>query len=620
MVQEKEMTTLNPSVAADGEQSLTNHNNSIADDAPSVNEDYVKLEDDEQYDFEAEQREMWKTMDPNYLKTVSMPELYDTVYPSRQPVIDGLLYPGTYILAGAPKLGKSFLMAQLAYHVSAGLPLWGYNVHNAYFTSIEGNPISLVNGEPYLGITDETREQSATTVVSANGVSSRNWMSGIPDERKLNEINIPGTHDSAMADVMKNFRFNFKLKNNAKMFTSYADNAITQYRHINQQLDEGFRIFDLRLNNMYEDTTSVLGMFDYVADHEDDGKNLWLVHGKTEDGGTVWAKGPDGNLVSLNKVLGWVKSFLEKHPSEVVLLNVSAETKWSEEVKPTEKRLVKIMRAFSREINPSTGKPYLWTVDGDISKNATDYPTLGEVRGQVLLKGGGTGKNGLGNAICGSAGGKYVSRKVAGDYEYGDHSKVTMLTNFFNAYGNTPLPRNVHEHLNLVFDCGTNCAPKGWQGIPSSTPLENANYVNDRVFSEGGVVDRNGYYIGWFTMDGGTAKEASVIWKTNFFDMDYVTVTVDGGLSEQDLASGAFIPAEVAALRAINIPEEGAEASGNTEGTYTYRVLRGKEITVPESYYSYDAEAVEREGEPEAEDTFSEDEFVEEEVPVEEPV
>ena len=129
MLQEKEMTTLNPSVAADGEQSLTNHNNSIADDIPDVNEDSVNLENDEQYDFEAEQREMWKRMDPNYLKTVSMSELYDTVYPSRPPVIDGLLYPGTYILAGAPKLGKSFLMAQLAYHVSAGLPLWGYNVH-----------------------------------------------------------------------------------------------------------------------------------------------------------------------------------------------------------------------------------------------------------------------------------------------------------------------------------------------------------------------------------------------------------------------------------------------------------------------------------------------------------
>ena len=80
MLQGKEMTTLNPSVAADEEQSLTNHDNS------------------DQYDYEAMQREIWKTMDPNYLKTVSMPELYDTVYPSRPPVIDGLLYPGTYMI------------------------------------------------------------------------------------------------------------------------------------------------------------------------------------------------------------------------------------------------------------------------------------------------------------------------------------------------------------------------------------------------------------------------------------------------------------------------------------------------------------------------------------------
>ena len=41
-------------------------------------------------------------------------------------MIDGLLYPGTYIFAGSPKLGKSFLMAQLAYHVSTGTPLWNY--------------------------------------------------------------------------------------------------------------------------------------------------------------------------------------------------------------------------------------------------------------------------------------------------------------------------------------------------------------------------------------------------------------------------------------------------------------------------------------------------------------
>lgn len=74
------------------------------------------------------QRELLLSMNPYYLKTVSMSELYETVYQSRPPIIDGLLYPGTYLFVGAPKLGKSFLMAQLAYHISTGAPLWNYPV------------------------------------------------------------------------------------------------------------------------------------------------------------------------------------------------------------------------------------------------------------------------------------------------------------------------------------------------------------------------------------------------------------------------------------------------------------------------------------------------------------
>ena len=44
-------------------------------------------------------------------------------------VVDTLLSQGLHILAGSPKVGKSFLMAQIAYHVSTGLPLWKYSVH-----------------------------------------------------------------------------------------------------------------------------------------------------------------------------------------------------------------------------------------------------------------------------------------------------------------------------------------------------------------------------------------------------------------------------------------------------------------------------------------------------------
>lgn len=66
--------------------------------------------------------------DPSYLPTISMPELYENVYDGKPPIVDGLLYAGTYLFVGAPKVGKSFFMLQLAYHVSTGSPLWDYPV------------------------------------------------------------------------------------------------------------------------------------------------------------------------------------------------------------------------------------------------------------------------------------------------------------------------------------------------------------------------------------------------------------------------------------------------------------------------------------------------------------
>ena len=94
----------------------------------SISEDLAENNPLEQT-LEEKLRLMQRMSDPAYLHTVSMSELYETVYQSRPPVVDGLLYSGTYLFAGAPKVGKSFFMAQLAYHVSTGLSLWGYTVH-----------------------------------------------------------------------------------------------------------------------------------------------------------------------------------------------------------------------------------------------------------------------------------------------------------------------------------------------------------------------------------------------------------------------------------------------------------------------------------------------------------
>lgn len=117
----KEMTALDTSVGADERQSL-NMNSSYSISNPSA--DFNSTEDS----FIDKLRKIRRMTDPSYLKTVSMAELFDTVYQNKPSIIDGLLYPGTYLFVGAPKLGKSFLMAQLAYHVSTGTPLWNYPV------------------------------------------------------------------------------------------------------------------------------------------------------------------------------------------------------------------------------------------------------------------------------------------------------------------------------------------------------------------------------------------------------------------------------------------------------------------------------------------------------------
>lgn len=117
MTGEKEMTTLNASVGADAGRSSHNISlNSIPDFDDNFNgDDEISMD-------------IPNIGDPGYLPVISMKELYNSVYQSKPPIIKGLLYPGTYLFVGAPKQGKSFLMLQLAYHVSTGTPLWDYEV------------------------------------------------------------------------------------------------------------------------------------------------------------------------------------------------------------------------------------------------------------------------------------------------------------------------------------------------------------------------------------------------------------------------------------------------------------------------------------------------------------
>ena len=117
----KETTARNPSVGADGGQPSKTHTLSIAETDAEFNENFSDSPDFFQ--------KLQRAQDPDFLNTVSYNELMEETLPSRRTVIEGLLGTGVYLLAGSPKIGKSFLVAQIAYRASTGTDLWGYRVH-----------------------------------------------------------------------------------------------------------------------------------------------------------------------------------------------------------------------------------------------------------------------------------------------------------------------------------------------------------------------------------------------------------------------------------------------------------------------------------------------------------
>lgn len=128
MADKKEMTTLNASVGADAGQS------SKVFDEHIITHDTVKF-NGEFFDYEENSANIDQIIqrmnDPGFMPVVSMEDIYGMVFSPKEWIIKGILRSGLYILAGAPKVGKSFLVGQIAYHVSTGRPLWGYPVHRS---------------------------------------------------------------------------------------------------------------------------------------------------------------------------------------------------------------------------------------------------------------------------------------------------------------------------------------------------------------------------------------------------------------------------------------------------------------------------------------------------------
>ena len=94
----KKMTAHSSSVGADDGQSISQNSKTTIPDSDEKSNSPER-------DLEELYRKMRRMSDPAYLHTVTLDELMDNVFE-----------------------GKSFLVAQIAHHISTGQDLWGYKV------------------------------------------------------------------------------------------------------------------------------------------------------------------------------------------------------------------------------------------------------------------------------------------------------------------------------------------------------------------------------------------------------------------------------------------------------------------------------------------------------------
>ena len=378
------------------------------------------------------------------------------------------------------------------------------------------------NAELFMNPDDQPIELDVSKLDSAN------WMAGIRGDRYLNEFNIPYTHDSAMQDYIYH----------ATSFGSLSGGgsfARTQFYQIDEQLERGVRIFDLRLTNYYEKKIV------YVYKWRDDGHNLYLCHGKSRYGsGTYWAANKNGDYLTIHQVFWMVRDFLRDHPTETVILGFDIESSDPKDVsKYIAPRLKKILRQVFSEDNPSTGKPYLYTEPGlsDWDDAYTHMPQLKDCRGQVVLMPASKYLKNIGgmdrfiiddNDILGGSNTCNAQHKV-------EHIKED-LEKF-----NVNLPR-AGEHLDMLRIIDTNSHAQQADDLigtytfwDNMRPLAIANKVHPKVFGEGKILSELGRYYGWVKMDGATERDCRFIYMTNFPTMmstdttGTVTLTVDPG-------------------------------------------------------------------------------------------
>lgn len=156
------------------------------------------------------------------------------------------------------------------------------------------------------------------------------WMKYVDNSKFLDELSIPGTHDSGTCSV----------DNDTEPQSSQAK---CQQDYIPTQLLEGIRYFDIRLGKNDENG-------DPGIDH-----------------GACYLLKKDGNFMHLSDVIGYFNTFLSENPTEALIMLVSRGNG----------------EATDESLTTALGK--VFDENPDLFYTSSRIPTLGEVRGKIVL-------------------------------------------------------------------------------------------------------------------------------------------------------------------------------------------------------------------------------------------
>ena len=190
-------------------------------------------------------------------------------------------------------------------------------------------------GETWIGHTATAMNVSilaGSTNDTAYGYADE-WMADIPDDALLSSVNIPATHDTGTAGVVQDLVASLSLTS-------------CQNLYYDEQLNVGARSFDIRGNATKDDASAA---------------DVKIIHG----GDTWQCQEKDGSDLTLQSIFNTSLAFLEKHPSETIILTI----------KPDDGSTVGMEHAVAEFVKNHQDKVY---TDGDI-------PSMKEARGKIVL-------------------------------------------------------------------------------------------------------------------------------------------------------------------------------------------------------------------------------------------